>query len=108
MVGREMMIITDDLGKDCLWGGAGADTFRFISGDNQQDRIHDFELNVDLIDIRAWGATSVSELTFTELSDGSGNPLGDLIIDYGDESLRLDGFAASDITNFDGTQFVFA
>ncbi|MEO9781512.1 MAG: M10 family metallopeptidase C-terminal domain-containing protein [Sedimentitalea sp.] len=99
---------TDDRGKDLFDGGSGADTFRFISGDGQQDRILDFELGIDLIDISDWGATAVADLTFSERLNGSGTPQGDLTIDYGSESLRVDGFNAAQIASFDENQFVFA
>ncbi|MDU9004543.1 Ig-like domain-containing protein [Sedimentitalea todarodis] len=98
---------TDDAGKDFFRGGSGADTFRFIAGDNRQDRIYDFELGTDLIDLSGWGATTVADLTISERVNGSGVAQGDLIIDYGSESLRVDGFNAAQIASFDENQFVF-
>ncbi|MEP1698530.1 MAG: hypothetical protein ABJJ69_18510, partial [Paracoccaceae bacterium] len=65
-------------------GGTGADTFRFVAGDGETDRVTDFALGEDLLDLTAWGVTDFGELTIATSGD-------DLIVSYGVESLQLDG-----------------
>lgn len=101
-------ILVDAAGKESLRGSSGADTFVFGAGDGQQDRIYDFELGIDRIDISAWGATGVGDLTIEERTNSSGAPKGDLIVSFGAESLRIDDYAAADIASFDNSQFIFA
>ncbi|WP_349617118.1 glycosyl hydrolase family 28-related protein [Azotobacter salinestris] len=62
-------ILIGGAGRDSLAGGAGADIFRFearsdsqrnyASGDNQADRITDFSLGEDRIDVSALGFTGL-------------------------------------------------
>jgi len=49
MAGDDRLI--DGRGVDHLWGGEGADVFEFIA-DGRTDYINDFELGIDLIDLR--------------------------------------------------------
>ena len=44
---------------DLLWGGRGADTFVFMRGDDE-DRIMDFQNNVDTLVLDGWGRGALS------------------------------------------------
>ncbi|MBJ3764305.1 hypothetical protein ILP92_16275 [Maribius pontilimi] len=101
-------ILQDSAGTQRLTGGSGADTFRFVAGDGVQDRVSDFQLGIDLIDISAWGVTFFDQLTLTERVNGQGNPTGDVTLEFGSESVRLDGFSDADIASFGATDFIFA
>lgn len=101
--GDDILIDSHAAGKEYFTGGAGADTFRFVSGDGQQDRIYDFAVAEDTIDLSLWGVASLNDLTITE--GGAG---GHLIIAYGDDSLRVDGYTTADIASFDDSVFIFA
>jgi Ca2+-binding RTX toxin-like protein len=75
-------ILIGGAGADRLWGGAGADIFVFHP-DGAQDRVEDFQLGIDQIDVSRWGRIyDVSALTITPLSDGA-------LVGYADQSLRL-------------------
>jgi Ca2+-binding RTX toxin-like protein len=53
--------LAGEAGNDLLYGGAGADTFAFQpSGGN--DRVGDFEDNLDLLDFRTFGFASKSDV----------------------------------------------
>ena len=61
--GRDLII--GGRGGDALSGGAGADRFRYLAADESSatsgiDNLYDFETGVDLIDLTALAATSVS------------------------------------------------
>ncbi|WP_144379255.1 calcium-binding protein [Mesorhizobium amorphae] len=47
-------------GNDSLYGGAGADAF-VVAPNNGWDTIFDFQDNVDKIDLRSWGFTTVGQ-----------------------------------------------
>ncbi|WP_270937354.1 calcium-binding protein [Falsiroseomonas oryzae] len=53
-------VIEGGPGTDCLTGAAGADIFVFRARDGEMDRVTDFEEGVDLIDIRALVAVTLS------------------------------------------------
>ena len=103
-------VITDGAGNQRIYGGNGSDVFRFIDGDGQQDRIADFEIGSDKIDLSLWGVASLSDpdLVIHEPVNGQGNPLGRLEINYNGNSIRLDGFDATDIASLDASHFIFA
>ncbi|KAG1667726.1 Mannuronan C5-epimerase AlgE2 [Nymphon striatum] len=90
--------ITDADGKTYLHGGDGADVFRFVS-DGDADRVHDFELGVDTLDVSAWGVTSLSELAFN--TNGT-----KLVISFEDETIVLDRLAEEN-GNFTADNFIF-
>jgi len=76
-------IIRDGAGVDRMWGGAGADVF-ILSADGESDRILDFELGVDRIDLSAWGPiTSLADLTF-------GTKGAAVEIQVGDDLVQID------------------
>lgn len=81
-------VLDGGAGQDVLTGGAGQDIFVFShtadsvrgpAGDRQYDKITDFELGVDLIDLSA--------LIFTGIVTGSSNA-GELRIEYSSNSNR--------------------
>jgi Ca2+-binding RTX toxin-like protein len=75
-------ILRDGGGCDTLFGGAGADTFVLVA-DGALDRIADFQLGTDRIDISAWGPIhSLLALTITATATGA-------VIGWGDEMLEL-------------------
>lgn len=76
-------------GEDLLDGGTGADDFVFAIGDGV-DRILDFELGVDSIDLTRT-ALAFGDLT---ISDGAGFAL----VDYGADLIRVDGVTAAQMT----------
>lgn len=69
-------------GADRLIGGAGADVFAFTA-DGSADRIDDFELGVDRIDLSDWGLLyHISALDIGGRNNGA-------VIEFRDEALRL-------------------
>ena len=76
--------------NDILEGGTGADDFVFMIGDGI-DRIIDFEIGVDSIDLSGTALT-YGDLTIT---DGAGFAL----VDYGDDLIRVDGVTAAQLTS---------
>lgn len=99
--------IRDSRDTQTIWGGAGRDWFQFIAGDQIQDRIADFQIGQDIIDLSLWGVTSLSQLTFTERLNGDGTPANDLIITYMSDSIRVDGFGTAQIAQFNAGSFHF-
>ena len=74
--------LVDGAGDDWLGGGAGADVF-VLAADDSRDDIHDFDPNMDRIDLSAWdGLTSVAQLEITSTTSGA-------VLRYGSEVLHL-------------------
>jgi Ca2+-binding RTX toxin-like protein len=90
--------IRDGSGGQLLFGGSGRDSFAFVAGDGQLDRIMDFTIGEDLIDLRAWGVSDFAELTL----ETSGQ---DVIVRFGAEAVQLDRIAANLLT---AANFIFA
>lgn len=64
-------ILDGGAGADTLWGGAGADIFIFAA-DGERDRIQDFELGVDRIDLSAMGRVyTIDALQVQSRSNGA-------------------------------------
>lgn len=58
-------LVLDGFGADQLWGGTGADLFAFAA-DGKADRIRDFDVAEDLIDLSAWPLLrSLDQLSIT-------------------------------------------
>lgn len=75
-------ILIDGAGSDTLQGGAGADVFVF-GADGQIDRVEDFELGVDRLDLSGLGRIySLQQLTILETSWGAR-------VIFGDEEIQL-------------------
>ena len=75
-------ILGDGAGCDTLFGGADADLF-VLSADGARDRIEDFQLGIDRIDLSAWGPIhSLAALEITATATGA-------LITWGDEVLEL-------------------
>ncbi|WP_339109635.1 DUF4214 domain-containing protein [Thioclava sp. GXIMD4216] len=69
-------ILTDGAGADRLWGGAGADIFVFTK-DGATDRIEDFEVGVDRIDLSQIGRFyTVDALTIKSITGGAQITIG--------------------------------
>lgn len=103
-------LLIDAAGTQRLSGGAGSDTFRLIEADGAQDRILDFEIGTDVLDLSLWGLTSFDDpgLTIFEPTDGNGDGLGFLRLIFNGNQLRLDDLTESDIASFSDDDFVFA
>lgn len=76
--------------NDILEGGTGSDDFVFMIGDGI-DRIVDFEIGMDSIDLRGTALT-YGDLTIT---DGAGFAL----VDYGSDLIRVDGVTAAQLSS---------
>jgi Ca2+-binding RTX toxin-like protein len=98
-------LVVGGAGRDSLTGGAGADVFRFDALtdsqrnydtlDNQGDRITDFTLGEDRIDVSALG--------FSGLGDGYGGTLAVVLNDAGDRT-----YLKSYENGADGYRFEFS
>ncbi|MEM7745222.1 MAG: hypothetical protein AAF409_16075 [Pseudomonadota bacterium] len=97
-------IIEDGAGSDRLWGGSGSDTFKLVAGDGERERIQDWEDGLDTLDLSDWGVTQLSDLSFTNLSNGQ------VRITFGAEEVQLKGKGGVTLTDqdFDPSDFIFA
>ena len=104
-------IIQDSEGLQRMFGGDGSDVFRFVDADSERDRISDFELGNDRIDLSLWGVTSLHDtgLLIEERMNGQGTLLGDLVITYNGNNnyIRIDGLNTADIALLDASHFIF-
>jgi Ca2+-binding RTX toxin-like protein len=94
--------IFDGSGADTLTGGAGADVF-LLAKDGSAERITDFDLHSDRIDLSDWGRIySASALSIMATANGA-------TISYGSESVTLvsaDGKGLS-AASFSDSDFIF-
>lgn len=95
-------ILYDAEGQERMFGGEGADQFT-LGLDGETDRIDDFQIGEDTLDLSAWGVTSFDQLSFS--SDGKG---ARIFVEYEGERLRLDRYTEEDIPLFEAADFVFA
>ncbi|GGL79133.1 M10 family metallopeptidase C-terminal domain-containing protein [Wenxinia marina] len=87
-------VLMDGAGEDRLTGGAGADTFVF-EADGALDRVLDFEVGVDRLDLSAWSfLRSVEQIEVQSVADGA-------VLRFGDEVLRLVRAGGGTITQDD-------
>lgn len=82
--------LIDGLGPDELWGDAGADIFEFVP-DNRTDRIMDFDIGNDRIDLSGYPSLyNISDLLITSTNNGATIDVdGDLIRIFSDNSQSL-------------------
>ncbi len=59
-------------GNDTLIGGGGADAFRFEASNHGNDRVKDFEVGGDTIEIRGSGFADVTQDTFAFVANATG------------------------------------
>jgi Ca2+-binding RTX toxin-like protein len=78
-------VIIGGSGNDTLTGGAGADTFRYGAGAGA-DRINDFVIGTDRIDLRDLGVTSANFGLVVGIANGGG---GSTLITVGSVTIRL-------------------
>ncbi|MGL5010407.1 MAG: hypothetical protein ACRC6I_11030, partial [Paracoccaceae bacterium] len=95
-------------GVQQLWGGVGRDIFFFVDGDQAQDRIMDFVIGQDAIDLSRWGVTSLDQLAIVERTNAAGAPLGELVISFNGESVVVGGLTTAQIPSLNGASFIFA
>ena len=94
--------LIDGKGVDRLTGGEGADTFVFKK-DRRLDRIEDFEISVDKIDLSDFkGLHSIDQITFAKRDYG-------VLLKYADDRLAVE---AADgrllVSDFSADDFIFA
>ena len=99
--GRDLLYDGD--GRDTLNGGADADVF-VLGDDGDKDVIADFQDGLDLIAIRADGVDDISDLQFTQLSNGR------VRVDYGNDFVIIKGQGGQQLSvaDFSADDFVFA
>ena len=78
-------LINDTVGRSTLIGTEAADTFVMLA-DAEKDDIQGFDVTNDVIDISAWGASSLDDLWINQ--DGANQ-----IIVFGDERIELRSFS---------------
>ncbi|MGH1421183.1 MAG: hypothetical protein ACRBEQ_05150 [Hyphomonas sp.] len=103
-------ILIGGTGQDRFEGGAGRDIF-IIAGDGQDDRIVDFEVGLDQIDLTGWaGLYGRSVLHFVSTAGGGRIQFGDerLIVRSADgSSLSVAQLSAAVMQNFTRTDLQF-
>lgn len=93
--------IHDLAGADNLFGRGGADQF-VLAADGQIDRIKDFQNGSDVIDVSAWGAASIGDLTLTQHATGR------ISVVHGSEVLLVSDSARSLVTgDLTSDDFIF-
>lgn len=89
-------ILRDGTGQDTLTGGNGADIF-ILGADSHQDRILDFNPDLDRLDLSAWGyLRDVGQLSIQSRSYGA-------TITFGGHSLRVETHDGSSLDADDFT-----
>lgn len=91
-------VLTGGRGRDALTGGDGADTFVFTAHGGE-DRITDFQDEVDLLDVSALGITDFSELAFAQIGDAVEWRFGHR------DAVVLEN---TELTDLDAADFIFA
>ncbi|MDS7594731.1 hypothetical protein [Agrobacterium tumefaciens] len=95
-------VLEDTASSDTLTGFAGADTFVFSGGNDivtaGPTGTYGYQDGVDKLDISAWGATSLGDLTIVDAA-------GDAYVVYGSDSIQLVGVSSSVL---DASDFIFA
>lgn len=93
-------ILLDGAGSDQLTGGAGADLF-IMAEDGQMDRIMDFQVGLDRVDLSAWtGLYSTLQIAVVSRSDGAEVRYGDerlILRSHDGARLEFEDFLATDI-----------
>ncbi|THH37392.1 calcium-binding protein [Aliishimia ponticola] len=84
-------------GNDYFYGGGGADIFSFYwMGEDQFDRIQDFEDGTDTISLIGYGFDDISDFSITSPSAGR------VVLDLGDgRKVNINGIDVSDLSNDD-------
>lgn len=96
-------LIFDGAGADTLTGGSGADLF-ILAADRTADRIADYQLHADRIDLSDWGRVyAASSLTITPTANGC-------TIAWGGESVTLVSSTGTSLSaaSFTDADFIFA
>jgi Ca2+-binding RTX toxin-like protein len=94
--GNGMDVLYGDAAGDTLTGGGGKDRFVFNNGFSR-DRITDFEIGTDVIDLTSYSGVS----QFSDLSIGK-NSAGDALVSVvGTDAIVLEGIAKADVEEGD-------
>lgn len=89
-------VLGGESGNDVLTGGAGYDRFQFSKGDGN-DRITDFEIGLDIIDIGR-GARSLDDLEFTRKG-------ADVLISFANVTVLVEDVKIADLRDADNFFF---
>lgn len=94
--------LIDGTGVDRLTGGEGADIFVFKK-DQRLDRIEDFEISVDKIDLSDFkGLHSIDQITFAKRDYG-------VLLKYADDRLAIEATEERIlVSDFSADDFIFA
>ena len=88
-------VLNGGSGDDELWGDSGADTFVFSDGG--RDKIHDFQVGIDQIDVSAYGFANATEVFASAHENG-----GDTYIDLGDgDQIKIDDVLLAQLSDAD-------
>ena len=88
-------VIDGGRGDDELTGGAGRDIHVFNSGDGN-DQITDFEVDEDRLNLLA--ISDISDFSDLMANHASDDGVGNVLISYGSDSIRLLGVTTGDLT----------
>ena len=92
-------VLSGGAGRDGLWGGDGMDVFIFSEG-HHFDRIFDFEIGTDKIDVTGFGLTGFEDIA-DSITDGNARTK----IEFGEgDNLFLDGVREAELSASD---FIF-
>ncbi|MEM9060180.1 MAG: hypothetical protein AAGD13_06920 [Pseudomonadota bacterium] len=92
-------LLVDGAGRDMLRGGASADTF-FLSGDGSRDKVLDFELGQDVLDLSNWDVGYLSELYVKQRSESSlliSDGQNSVVLQAGNEQIRVEDLGSDSI-----------
>ena len=95
-------VLDGGLGNDLLWGGEGYDTFVFGPGGGR-DRVMDFAVGEDRIDLTAFGAMDFADLDMRDTSRGVRIRLEDAVVYL--EGVTVEELSASDFVFEEGLLF---
>lgn len=94
-------LLMDGAGRDLLLGGGGKDTF-WLAGDGARDKILDFELGQDLVDLTHWDIRYMAELFVKQRNESS------LLISDGRNSVVLQAADGQiSVENLGSDSFIF-
>jgi Ca2+-binding RTX toxin-like protein len=105
--GRGQDEISGGAGVNDLFGGSGADVFVMsgVTDTFTDDFIGDFQFDIDRIDVRAWGASSIDQLKVLFRNDSRGDAVLDAFYNGYDHFLTIGDVRTQDLAARD---FIFS